>query len=96
MLESDLCDFSDAYIVVKRTITLTKPDGKGFIDIRNRFSTFKNNAPFINCVSKINNVLIGNAEDLDVVMPTYNLLEYSKNYIKKNNREFVKSLQRWA
>ena len=75
MLESDLCDFSDAYIVVKRTITLTKTDGKGFIDIRNRFSTFKNNAPFINCVSKINNVLIGNAEDLDVVMPIYNLLE---------------------
>ena len=75
MLESDLCDFSDAYIVVKRTITLTKTDGKGFIDIRNRFSTFKNNAPFINCVSKINNVLIGNAEDLDVVMPMYNLLE---------------------
>ena len=75
MLESDLCGFSDAYIVVKRTITLTKTDGKGFIDIRNRFSTFKNNAPFINCVSKINNVLIGNAEDLDVVMPMYNLLE---------------------
>ena len=88
MLESDLCDFSDAYIVVKGTITLTKTDGRGFIDIRNRFSTFKNNAPFISCVSKINNVLIENAEDLDVVMPTYNLLEYSKNYIKKTAGNF--------
>ena len=44
---------------------------------------FKNNAPFINCVSKINGVKIDNAEDLDVVMPMYNLLEYSKNYKKQ-------------
>ena len=43
---------------------------------------FKNNAPFINCDSKINGVKIDNAEDLDVVMPMYNLLEYSKNYKK--------------
>ena len=43
---------------------------------------FKNNAPFINCISKINGVKIGNAEDLYVVTPMYNLLEYSKNYRK--------------
>ena len=43
---------------------------------------FKNNAPFINCTLKINGVKIDNAEDLDVVMPMYNLLEYSKNYRK--------------
>ena len=43
---------------------------------------FKNNAPFINCISKINSIKIDNAEDLDVVMPMYNLLEYSKNYRK--------------
>ena len=43
---------------------------------------FKNNAPFINCISKINGVKIDNAEDLDVVMSMYNLLEYSKNYRK--------------
>ena len=43
---------------------------------------FKNNPPFINCISKINGVKIDNAEDLDVVMPMYNLLEYSKNYRK--------------
>ena len=45
---------------------------------------FKNNTPFINCVSKIVSVRIDNAEDLDVVMPMYNLLEYSKNYRTKN------------
>ena len=82
MLPSDLCDFSDAYIVVKGDITLTKTNGRGIIDIRNRFLAFKNNAPFTNCISKINNVLIDNAEDLDVVMPMYNLIEYSKNYRK--------------
>ena len=43
---------------------------------------FKNNAPFINCITKINGIKIDNAEDLDVVMPMYNLLEYSKNYTK--------------
>ena len=69
MLRSDLCDFSDAYIVVKGTISLTKTDGRSFIDVRNWFLAFKNNATFINCISKINNVLIDNAEDLDVVMP---------------------------
>ena len=82
MLRSDLCDFSDAYIVVKRSITLAKTDRRRFIDIRNRFLAFKNNAPFTNCISKINNVLIDKAEDLDVVMPMHNLLGYSKNYRK--------------
>ena len=43
---------------------------------------FKNNAPFINCISKINGVQIDNAEDLDLVMPMYNLLEIRKNYRK--------------
>ena len=52
---------------------------------KNKAVTFKNNVPFINCISKINGMKIDNAEDLDVVMPRYNLLAYSKNY-KKNNR----------
>ena len=82
MLWSDLCDYSDAYIVVKGDIILTKTNGKGIIDIRNRFLAFKNNAPFTNCILKINNLLIDNAEDLDIVMPMYNLLECSKNYRK--------------
>ena len=78
MLRSDLCDYSNAYIVVKGTITIVRPNGAK----RNKEVTFKNIAPFINCISKINAVKIDNAEDLDVVMPTYNLLEYSKNYKK--------------
>ena len=49
---------------------------------KNKTVAFKNNSPFINCISKINGVKIDNAEDLDVVMPMYNLLEYSKNYRK--------------
>ena len=82
MLRSDLCNFSDAYTVVKGTNPLTKTNVRGIIDIRNSFLAFKNNAPFTNCISKINNGFIDNAEDLDVVMLMYNLLEYSKNYRK--------------
>ena len=82
MLRSDLCDFSDAHIVVKGDITLTKAENRHFIDVKNRFLTFKSNAPFTNCISKINNVLMDNAEDLHIVTPIYNLLKYSKNYSK--------------
>ena len=75
MLRSDLCEYSDAYIVVKGTIAVTATDDAK----RYKSVAFKNNVPFINCISKINNVLIGNAEDLDLVMAMYNLLECSKN-----------------
>ena len=78
MLRSDLYDYSDAYIVVKRAITVVRPDNAK----RNKATAFKNNAPFINCISKINGIKIGNAEDLDVVMPMYDLLEYGQNYRK--------------
>ena len=78
MLRSGLCDYSDAYIVVKGAITVTNPNNAK----RNKAVAFENNAPFINCFSKVNGVKIDNAEDLDAVMPMYNLLEYSKNYKK--------------
>ena len=78
MLRSDLCDFSDAYIVVKGTIAGVRSNNAK----RNKSVAFKNNAPFIKCISKINGVKIDNAEDLDVVMPMYNLPEYIKNYRK--------------
>ena len=78
MLQSDLCDYSDAYIVVKGTINVRDPND----DPYDKKSAFKNNAPFISCFSKINNMLIDNAEDLDIVMSMYNLIEYSKNYSK--------------
>ena len=82
MLRSDLCDYSDAYIFVKGDILVRRATVRHFIDTRNRIFTFKNNAPFTNYISKINNVFIDNAEDLDIVMSMYNLLEYSKNYRK--------------
>ena len=64
MLRSDLCEFSNAYIVVKRTITITNP-GNNMYD---KQLAFKNNAAFVSCISKINNTLIDNAADLGVVM----------------------------
>ena len=79
MLRSNLCHFSDAYNVVEGTITL---EGDNNANKRNKNLAFKNNAPFINCISKINGVKIDNAKDLDVVMLMYNLLEYSKKYRK--------------
>ena len=79
MLRSDLCNFSDVYIVVEGDITL---EGDNDANKRNKNLVFKNNASFINCISKINGIKIDNAEDLDVVIPMYNLLEYSKNYRK--------------
>ena len=78
MLQSDLCDHSDAYIVVKGTINTTDPNN----DACDEKLVLKNNAPFISCISKINNTLLDNAEDLDIVMPMYNFMEYNKNYSK--------------
>ena len=78
MLRSDLCDFSDAYIVVKGTMTVTNPDNNA----HDKKLAFKINAPFVSCILKINITLADNAEDLVVVMPMYNLLEYSKDYSK--------------
>ena len=81
ILRSDLCDFRDVYIVVKGTIT-TEQNTNINNDGHNKPFVFKNNAPFISCILKINSVLIDNAEDLDFVMPMYNLIEYKKNYRK--------------
>ena len=83
MLKSDLCDYSDAYILVNGTITVTAAAGANNIREKiNKPLILKNNAPFVSCITKINNELIEDAEDLDIVMPMYNLLEYSKNYRK--------------
>ena len=69
MLMSDLCDYCDAYFVFKGYITVTKAANENCIDVRNRILAFKKNAPFTDCISKINGALIDNAENLDVVMP---------------------------
>ena len=85
MLKSSLCDYSDAYILVKGTTTI---NGRGAdaaarqADERDKGVSFKNCAPFINCISEINNTQIDNAKNIDIVMPMYNLIEYSDNYAK--------------
>ena len=86
MLRSNLCDYSDAYILVKGTITVTVPgvnnNANNIRDKRNRPLILKNNAPFVSCITRINGELIEDADDLDIAMPMYNLLKYSKNYRK--------------
>ena len=78
MLRSDSHGFSDAYIVVKGTINVTNPNN----DVHDKKLAFKSHAPFVSYISKIKNTHIDNAEPLDIVMPMFNLLQYSKNYSK--------------
>ena len=86
MLRSNLCDYSYAYILVKGTITVTAPgvnnNANNIRDKRNRPLILKNNVPFVLCITRINGELIEDADDLDIVMSMYNLLEYSKIYRK--------------
>ena len=83
MLKSSLCDYSDAYILVKGTITVNNTAAQGAAaNNTNKKVIFKNCAPFTNCISEINNTQIDNAKDIDIVMPMYNLIEYSDNYAK--------------
>ena len=83
MLRSSLCTYSDAYILVKGNISVNNNAGAGVAaNNTNKKVIFKNCAPFTNCISKINNTQIDNAEYIDIVMPMYNLTEYSDNYSK--------------
>ena len=85
MLRSNLCDYADSYILVKGTITITGAGdnaGERQADEGDKGVTFKNCAPFTKCISRINNTDIDNAHDNDIVMPVYNLIEYSNNYSK--------------
>ena len=85
ILRSNLCDYSDAYILAKRTITITgagNDDATKRADEMDKGATFKNCAPFTKCISRINNADIDNAQDIDIVMPMHNLIEYSDNYSK--------------
>ena len=83
MLRSSSCDYGDAYILIKRNITVndTAADGTA-VNNTNKKVIFKKCAPFTNRISKINNTQIDNAEYIDTVMPTYNLIEYGDNYSK--------------
>ena len=83
MLRSSLCDHSDAYILVKGNITVNNTADAGVAtNNTNKKVILKNCPPFTNCISKINNTQIDNAEYIDIVMPIYNLIEYSDNYSK--------------
>ena len=83
MLGSCLCDYTDAYILVKGNITVnnTAAEGAAATNAAKKV-IFKHCAPFTNCISKINNTQIDNVEYTDIVMPMYNLIEYSDNYSK--------------
>ena len=91
MLRSNLCGYSDAYILVKGTIMVNGVVNGAENDIARRNILIlltlrplilKNNAPFVSWITRINGELIEDADDLDIAMPMYNLLEYSKNYRK--------------
>ena len=89
MLRSNSCDYSDAYILVKGTITVT-----GERDVatarraekRNKSTIFKNSAPFTKCISRINNTEMDNPQDIDIGMPMYELIEYSDDYLRTSGR----------
>ena len=83
MLRSSLFDYSDAHLLVKGNITVNNAAGAGAAANNvNKKVTFKNCAPFTNCISKINNTQIDYAEYTDIVMLMYNSIEYSDNYSK--------------
>ena len=102
LLRSSLCDYADSYILVKGAIAITgnagaepNPDvprtaaqllAARQADQSDKGVTFKNCAPFTKCINRINNTDIDNAQDIDIVMPMYNLIEYSDNYSKTSGR----------
>ena len=85
MLRSSFCDYSDAYILVTGTITVAK-ETNAAPNNADKKVIFKNCVSFISCINKINNTQVDDAQYMDVVMPMYNLIEYSDNYIVEMNR----------
>ena len=72
LLKRNLYDYNDTYILVRGDITTVGDNGAEV--------EFKNCAPFTKCITKIDGTITDDSEDLDLVMPMYNLLEYSSNY----------------
>lgn len=85
MLKSSLCNYNDAYIFVKIIITITVAGA----DTAARQADVKNWAPFNEIISEINDTKVDNTRDLNVVMPMYNLVEYSNNYTKKHQEVYA-------
>ena len=87
MLKCSLCDYSDAYILVKEKITITGVGDDAAArrgDEGDRGVAFKNCAPFTNCISEVNNTQIDDCKDTDIIMPKYNLIEYSDKYVERS------------
>ena len=81
VMRSNLCDYSDTRIRVRGTIKAHRTASKA-ANNANKKIIFKSCVPFTNCISEINNTQLDDAHDIDVVMPIYNLIEYSDNYSK--------------
>ena len=83
MLKSSLCDYSDAYIHIKETTTVNNAAAEDAdANNTNKKVIFKNCAPFTKCISEVNNTNEDDAKDIYIVMPMYNLIEYSDDYSK--------------
>ena len=83
MIRSSLCDYKNAYILAKGTITVPNTAAAGAAENNtNKKLIFKNCAPFTDCITKINNTQVDDAQKIDIVMPMYNLIEYSDTYLK--------------
>ena len=96
MLKSKFYDYSDAYVVVSETITINEAgdyDNAKQLDERNNWVIFENWAPFIDCISEINNTQINNTKDLDVMMPMCNWIQ---RQLFKNITKLLAILQRWS
>ena len=83
MLKSSLCDYSDAYTLVKGTIiVVNEAVASAATNNINKRVIFRNCVPFTDCIREVNNAQVCNAENIDVVMPMHNLIEHSDNYSK--------------
>ena len=83
MIRSNLCNYSDAYVQFKATITVPNTAATAAtVNNTNNKAIFKSCAPFINCISEINNTQIYGAQDINIVMPMNNLIGYGYVYFK--------------
>ena len=95
-----MCGYSDVYILVLRTINVKNTAAAAAAaapaaaNNTNKKVLFKNWAPFTICISEINNTQVENAKGIDIVMPIYNLIEYSDNYSKTSGslRQYCKDI----
>ena len=82
MIRSNLCDYSDAYILVTGTITVPNTAAAGAtVNNTNKKVKFKTCAPFIDCITEMNNTQVDHAQKIDTAKPMNNLIEY-RAYLK--------------